>query len=456
MMLDRATRQPIAPGHTPTRRVLVVSPIWPCTGHTVRAANVVVYQLVAELARQPDLTVGFLKLNASPAEQPNADESAGIRELTALGMEFPEPFVLARAAGRRSRVSRWLRPQEVDFFPEVVQRRAVEQCAMAFRPDLVFVPWSESATRLLAHLPVAKFAYYGNPDPKSALARAAFAREHGGSLLLFLFERLQLARMERFHLQTMRRYDYLGDVAANDAEYYRQQGHANSFYVRNLWIDRLGGAWRARREQERIDPVVIVGNIGKIGATANTHGLEILGRDVVPELRRAMAGRKFEVHVFGAGEPHPAIAGLLRAPEFRLRGFVEDIDGELMKAPVFLCLNNASRYKVGHTRYLHAWSLGGCVVGHRDAALSMPEMISGENCLLGGSAAEIADMVATAAQDAGLRRRLGEAGYATFVEKFTARPVVDQVMTRIGLREPVPVAAAASQGGIMRSVHKAP
>jgi hypothetical protein len=98
---------------------------------------------------------------------------------------------------------------------------------------------------------------------------------------------------------------------------------------------------------------------------------------------------------------------------------------------VFLCLNNASRFKVGHTRYLHAWSLGGCVVAHRDAALSMPEMISGENCLLGGSPAEIADMVAAVARDAGSRRRLGEAGYATFVEKFTAKPVVDQILARL-------------------------
>jgi Glycosyl transferases group 1 len=113
-----------------------------------------------------------------------------------------------------------------------------------------------------------------------------------------------------------------------------------------------------------------------------------------------------------------------------MRGFVDDIDGEMMTAPVFLCLNNASRFKVGHTRYLHAWSLGCCVIAHRDAALSMPEMVSGENCLLGGSPAEIADMVAQA-RDVRLRRRLGEAGYATFVEKFTARPVVEQILGRI-------------------------
>jgi hypothetical protein len=63
----------------------------------------------------------------------------------------------------------------------------------------------------------------------------------------------------------------------------------------------------------------------------------------------------------------------------------------------------------------------------------MPEMINGKNCLLGGSAAEIADMVAAAARDRALRRRLGDAAYTTFVEKFTARPVVQEILTRIGI-----------------------
>jgi hypothetical protein len=414
------------------RRMLIVNPVWPCADHGVRAANVVIYELVAEFARRPGLMIGFLKLHASAAEAPNAAERTGMRELADLGVEFLDPFVLATEPRRRSRLLRWLVPEEADFYPEATLRAAAEKAAMEFRPDLVFIPWSENATSLFADLPVAKFAYYGNPDPKSALARAAFARAHGGSLLGYARERWNLARLERFHLKTMRRYDYLGDVAANDASYYRRHGHPNAFYVRNIWIDRVGTAWRSKRERERTDPLVIVGNLGKLAATANTHGLEILARDVLPELRRVLAGN-FEIHVFGAGAPHPAIARLLEAPEIRLRGFVDDIDGELMTAPIFLCLNNASRFKVGHTRYLHAWSVGCCVVAHRDAALSMPEMVSGENCLLGGSVSELAEQVASAAADPHLRRRLGEAGYATFVDRFTARPVVDEILSRIGM-----------------------
>ena len=423
---------PMATTAVPRQRILVVNTIWPCAAHSTRAANVVVYELIAEMARRPGVKVGFLKLSDRAGEARSDAEEAGVRELCAQGVEVLDPLVCpVTALPRPSRARFWLFPKEAYFYPEAAQRPVARAAAMAFRPDLIFIPWSETATSLFADVLVAKYTYYGNPDVKSGRARAEFARAHGGSLLNYLAQRLSLARLEKYHLAIMRHYDYLGDVAANDADYYRGRGHPNAFYVRNLWIDRPGTRWRDRREAERTDPFVIVGNVGKLGATANTQGLEILGRDVVPELRRAMAGRAFEVHIFGAGALHPAVAAALRAPEVRLRGFVDDIDLELTTAPVFLCLNNASHFKVGHTRYLHAWSLGCCVVAHRDVALSMPEMVSGENCLLGDSPAEIADMIAAAAGDGALRRRLGEAGYATFIEKFTARPVVDQIMAKI-------------------------
>ena len=418
-----------------SRRILIVNPLWPHSGHSVRAANVVVYELVAQFARHSELKVGYLKIDSPGSSARTPAEEEGGRELQSLGVEFLDPFVYAPKPVLRSRLDRWFFPAEIDFYLEGPHRPAAQKAAEKFSPDLIFIPWSETATSLFADAPVRKFAYYGNPDPKAGTVRAEFARKHGGGYLAYRYQSHRLSRLERFHLSIMRRYDYLGDVAKNDADYYVRHGHPNAFYVRNLWIDRFATSWRQRRESsQRTAPFVIVGNIGQLGATANTHGLEILGRDLVPELRRAMGDRQFEVHIYGAGAPQAAIVDLLRHPEIRMRGFVDDIDDELMAAPVFLCMNNASRYKVGHTRYLHAWSLGCCVIAHRDAALSMPEMVSGENCLLGGSAAEIADMIAAVAGDAGLRIRLGQAGYTTFKEKFTAGPVVEQILSHIKMK----------------------
>ena len=68
-------------------------------------------------------------------------------------------------------------------------------------------------------------------------------------------------------------------------------------------------------------------------------------------------------------------------------GFVDDIDAELQAAKVFLLCNNSHPdYVVGHTRILHAWSLGSCLVAHLGMARAMPEIVHGENALLGSPA----------------------------------------------------------------------
>jgi glycosyltransferase involved in cell wall biosynthesis len=148
-------------------------------------------------------------------------------------------------------------------------------------------------------------------------------------------------------------------------------------------------------------------------------------------MRRVFSGRPFELHVLGAGKLNPRLVPLLAEDEIVMRGFVDDIDQEIVNADAFLCVNNATDYKVGHTRYLHAYSLGACVVAHRDASLSMPEIIDGDNALLGGDAREIAEHLLSTVLDAALRDRIGAAGRDTFVNDFTAERVVPQLLDRI-------------------------
>lgn len=420
-------------------KLLVVNPVTPRRDHGINAAPVVIFELIAALKALSGGTVGFLKLT-TPGENPaNAQDAAGLAALTALGVDVLPPFDLSPPRPRRSSWRTILTPGLADFYPEVASAPRLLRHVAGYAPDVVLVPWSESATAMCAELPAVRFAYYGNADPKNWRIRTDLARRAGGSLPNYLVNRALGARLEPLHLDVMRRYAVLGDVAANDADYYRDKGHPNAFYLQNVWIDRFGDDWASHRTDTDVSgPAVIIANVGKLFGTANTLGLELLGRDLLPELRRSMGRRPFELHLLGSGKPHPLVAGLLAAPEIRARGFVPDIDAEMLAAPIFLCMNNASAYKVGHTRYLHAWSLGGCVVAHVDAALSMPEMRHEQNCLLGGSVAEIADLVARAAGDVALRRRLGEAGYATFRDTFTAASVAPRILERLSA---VPFAA---------------
>ena len=192
---------------------------------------------------------------------------------------------------------------------------------------------------------------------------------------------------------------------------------------------RAGGSG-ATRPSATI-PLVIVGSVGRLEATGNRLGIEYLGRELLPALRRRMKPGSFRVEIFGAAKLHPRIAQHLNGPDVVVRGFVPDIDAAILSAPVFLCTNNATPFKVGHTRYLLAWSLGACVVAHRDAALSMPEIVDGQNALLGDDADGLADAIARAAADRALCRKIGEGGWETYRTLFRAESVAPEIVERL-------------------------
>lgn len=414
-------------------RILIINRVWPEVSRPITAATLVNYQIISEFARRPGVKVGYLKIDISGDLTPmNVVQEDAKAKLEAIGVKFLPPAVLPPLPNLRPRLSRFLIPKLEDFYPITVHRKVAYAAAQMFCPTSIIIPWAEQATHLFSDFPAKKFAYYGNPDPHTQKIRMQYMRRSGGGVRDYLSGMLSAHRMEKFHLREMAKWNYIGDVSQNFAEYYQQKLGGKAFYLNNLWIDRHGEGWRAKRDElEAKDRLRIVGNIGHLSGSANMMGLEILARDLLPELRKALPVGSFEIDIYGRNKPFAHIERLLDQPEIKIRGFVDDLDAEMFGSQIFLCINNASAYKTGHTRYLHAWSLGCCVVAHRDAALSMPELKHGYNALLGESPGVIADLIAKAATDPQLRRRLGENGHKTLTEEFRVDHVVDTMLEKL-------------------------
>jgi hypothetical protein len=417
-------------------KVLIANPLIPHPEHDVQSANVVVFELMRSLHALPGFEVQFLKIDQADERPPNAAELSGLEKMRAMGIKVHEPLRLPAVTSPppvRTLADLTLRHLHPESEHAALACRAVE----ALGADVLLVPWTEWVTALLADVRLVKFAYYGNADAKVFQARARVRHRLGGeSAEAYAQQQVIAARLEEAHLECMAKYHLLGNVARNDARYYAAVGHPNAFYIQNLWIDRFGLGWREKRDVAEAalagGPAKISASIGNTGATANSHGLEYLVTRALPALRRELADIPFELHVIGGGKPWPALAERLKAePEIKLRGFVDDIDEELLGASIFLNVNNATDFKVGHTRYLHGWSLGCCVVAHRDAALSMPEIVHEENALLGRDEHDIARQVRRALTDPALRRRLGEAGFATQQRYFTSDAVAARIADKI-------------------------
>ncbi len=318
------------------------------------------------------------------------------------------------------------------FYPSYALRDELARRVGAARADIVFHLWCSAAFAACSSVDAPVFAYAGNPDHYSMAARLKHPNLFGiprrtvrNRAKLILWRRA-FARFEDVHVKLVGTSRWVGCVSAPNARYYAARGVRDAFYVQNMWP-----ASGASLEPPRPEENKIVGNMGGQYATGNTFGLSFLGHEILPELDRLL-GDRYTVHLYGAGELAPAVAEAVRHPRVVNRGFVDDIDGELRSAKVFLLANNAEPdFVVGHTRILHAWSVGSCLVAHRNMAVAMPEIVHGQNALLGETAPEIASHVARALEDDELRVRLVEGGRLTWQREFTPQTVIRRVVARI-------------------------
>jgi glycosyltransferase involved in cell wall biosynthesis len=427
-------------------KVLVLGGVWPCLRGSREAANVLAFEILSHLAdyERFELSYGYVSTRSATR---NAAEMAGIRSLEEKNVCFLPATLLAeeKPQGRWSRLRKLLFSSEPEgIIPGAGQHgRIVEACG-DWKPDVALTIWSEAATAAASGLSIPKFAYYGNPDHK--VAKAALEFESSISPNGFkgrdFIDRLRIRAICRAHLNIMKRQAAVGDVALNDAEFYRSHGVENAFYIRNMWPCPDREDWKElRNNSEQTKPIKITGNVGNLSATGNTFGLRTLVNEVLPAIKTRLGEGSFQIHLFGAHQPHPALRQRLADPHIIVRGFVDNLDAEIISSPIFLVANNYNSFKVGNTRFLHAWSLGSCVIAFRDSAEAMPEIRHGVNALLARSAEEMAEYVFLAARDPRLRRKLGQGGIATLRYEFNPRNVVakiSEVLTKISEISPTP------------------
>jgi hypothetical protein len=288
--------------------------------------------------------VGYQLVRRGSDPKPTETEINGLKEIEKEGVEVLPPIQLPSVKIKRSNFLKIVNSLRSDFYPDSIHGELVYSSIVNFNADMILVPWSEWLTALCADFPTKKFAYYGNPDHKSRAHRLNFDEKYKIAPQSKIRSFITLKLLERRHLEIMSKYNTIGNVAKNDANYYKKMGHPNSFYLQNLWVDRFGTDWTKIRDRAETNdkPIKILANIGQLGGTANRYGLELL-TTFVPILKKKMGNIKYELNIYGAGEIVPNIKSMLQGPEVKFRGFVEDIDSELLSSQIFLCLNRNKR-----------------------------------------------------------------------------------------------------------------
>ena len=156
---------------------------------------------------------------------------------------------------------------------------------------------------------------------------------------------------------------------------------------------------------------------GTLSALGSKSAFDFLLTEVLPLLRTQWGEKGFKILIAGSRSmPTWAESQVKDCPEVKFLGFVDDLAAlvgrcHAVLAPIAVPVGNRSRI-------VTAMSMRALVIAHSNTTLGNPELVSGENCYLAGSASEFAACMRKAIDHPDQASRLGLTARDTYLKSF--------------------------------------
>jgi glycosyltransferase involved in cell wall biosynthesis len=376
--------------------------------------------LIARALRDRGHEVSLCPVVYPEYETPDgADWQRQLDYARSLGFELNH--VISRAwqprpprAGFREHLRGAWRPRPEELYPTLRDAPAVRSAVESLRPEVVFVYGFESLAASL-ELRQPRFAATSDPPPVGLRERTIRGWRESPRPLAIARGAVALHAAIRAHRRLIRELlrdcGAVGAFGRHHAEWLRRIGIDCDYYRTPIADPGTPALPEAPRAQK---PRLLL--VGHLHGTATRDGLRVFAR-MLPHLRRELGTGGFTARIVGGYEPPPDLLQLLSEPEVELVGFVDDIDTEFRRADV-LMVPVSIRLGV-RVRVLTGFAYGSCIVTHEANAAGIPELVDGENALLGGDPKTLAAHVAQALLDEGLSTRLRAGARETYERFFT-------------------------------------
>lgn len=405
-------------------KVTILSSDNPRPGHG-NANELVLFSLLEGLARNGH-QVEWAYLGSGSLPKPALIDAMSDHGIS-FASEISHCFVPAPGHSKGSRLTRWASnffylAEPLDAVSstdiEMVQRRLSRH-----QTDLVILFWDSWFEYILGEdIATECVAYMAKPRYDAAEHR--LTQQSGfQSLLKRIYMQPILSRMTRNHLSRMKQVKHRTNICAQTAKYYGSHGLPSGYTP--LTITDFFTDFSVEDRSLVPDTLEIVIGFGNYTGLGTLVGTDYILKEILPRLSQADTTRPYRLNVYGAGITPNLEARFQSFPRVKIHGFVEDIDREFKRNQVYLFCNNVSRYAGTYTRVSYALSAGMCMVGHQNLAQSVPELCSGENCLLGTTPDDITAHLVKLIDDPESIRPLQRAARATFIESFAPTKVAN-------------------------------
>lgn len=412
-------------------KIIIPSQVIP-TKKSINAVNIVQFLIIKELIKKKHQILLQPIFYANNYKKDKSFTKENIDKLKSLGVKILPILNLKIIHKKRNIFFRIFFSKNSDYFPVINLTKEVSTFFEKLNPDLIFTIWDELTTDLICNIRIKKWSFYGDAPPlnfNAILNRKIDSVNFLLRMILKFIYFLYKKNYKKFHLENISKIENLFDISKLDTDFYIKN-KISCKYVNNIFLNSysLKKIQSLKKKKNRI--FKIIGNVGNLAGTANNLGIEYLLKEVLPKLKKK--NFSFEIHLFGSGELSTKNLRLSKLyKEVLVRGFIKNIHYEICTSDVFLCCNNATSYNVGHTRFLHAFSLATCLVGHKRITEVMPEIISNKNCLLGESSDEIANILYSLKKDRIRSCKIGYNGYETFKNQFSSSSAVNYMLNQI-------------------------
>ena len=228
--------------------------------------------------------------------------------------------------------------------------------------------------------------------------------------------------------------DYGGSFGKYDAEWLYNSGINISKYYPTPYYDTSKKEFLdyENRVSQKNKKYKIATSLGRLHATATSSGLYLLYNDILPILNEKLGKDNFEIHIFGDGYLRGSLKKLENLDNVKIRGYVDDIDSELLSSDVFLLATNVH---LGYRcRLLNCLARALPIVLHKNDTLNQPEFINEENCMIGNNSNELVDSIIKVLKDQNLKKKLMEGARQTYLDNFYPSKAVEKILNEFKIK----------------------
>jgi glycosyltransferase involved in cell wall biosynthesis len=334
--------------------------------------------------------VDLLALNPNIHNYENRSDSDYEKELYKIGVHNIK--ILNIIVDKKINIYRKFFPRVKDLFTSFYKSSEIKEFLHLGSYDGLFAYHWDAIVSIQQITNIPKLGIVGDPIHLPYLYRKEYYKRVNISKFNILFvkqwllEKTQISRKIKIMNMLLKSCNVSGAFAAHHAFDFQNSGVDNCKYFRTPVYDPLTSLNKNPKSNSKFKIL----HIGHLQGIATVTGVEILAKEVIPNLDKLIGEDNYELHLVGGHfDTLPILLKqLLTKNNIKIRGQVSPSDQEFLSSNILLV---PTPIELGiRVRIITGLSYGNCIISHIANSKGIPELVNNQNCILSNDGVALA------------------------------------------------------------------